>query len=61
MAELRNSPIAVQTDAANDQHYEVPADFFRLTLGKQLKYSSGYWPEGTTTLDASEAAKPRVK
>ena len=52
--ELRRSPIAVGTAAANEQHYEVPARFFELVLGKHLKYSSGYWKEGTTSLDDAE-------
>jgi cyclopropane-fatty-acyl-phospholipid synthase len=52
--ELKNSPIAVNTADANAQHYEVPADFFQLVLGKHLKYSSGYWKEGVTSIDVSE-------
>ena len=40
--ELKRSPLAVHTDAANAQHYEVPAAFFALVLGPQLKYSSAY-------------------
>jgi cyclopropane-fatty-acyl-phospholipid synthase len=52
--ELKQSPIAVQTGAANEQHYEVPTRFFQLVLGPRLKYSSGLWPEGVTTLAASE-------
>lgn len=51
---LKESPIAVETKAANEQHYEVPTKFFQLTLGKHLKYSSGYWNEGVTSLDQSE-------
>src|SRR6185369_11914625 len=51
-----NSDIAVATDAANAQHYEVPADFFRRVLGPHLKYSACYWPTGVTTLGAAEAA-----
>jgi cyclopropane-fatty-acyl-phospholipid synthase len=54
--ELKASPIAIHTSAANEQHYEVPADFFRLVLGKHLKYSSAYWPAGVTSLDAAEEA-----
>lgn len=54
--ELRESPIAVDTAAANEQHYEVPAAFFEKVLGRRLKYSSGYWPAGVDTLDASEEA-----
>ncbi|MEZ6119129.1 MAG: cyclopropane-fatty-acyl-phospholipid synthase family protein [Pirellulaceae bacterium] len=47
-------PIAVTPQKANDQHYEVPADFFRHVLGKRLKYSCCYWPESTTSLDQAE-------
>jgi cyclopropane-fatty-acyl-phospholipid synthase len=34
----------------------VPAEFYRAVLGPNLKYSSGYWPEGVKTLEASERA-----
>ena len=57
---LRRSPIALETRAANQQHYEVPADFFRLVLGRRLKYSCALWPEGTTTLDEAEEAMLRL-
>lgn len=56
IAELSKKPLAEQTDAANEQHYEIPATYFQVALGKHLKYSCGYWPDGVTTLDASEAA-----
>jgi len=52
--ELKNSPIAVNTQDANEQHYEVPTAFYRYCLGKHLKYSSGYWKEGVTDIDTSE-------
>ena len=52
--ELRNSPIAVNTTAANEQHYEVPTEFFRHVLGPHMKYSCGYWATGTRTLQESE-------
>ena len=52
--ELTASPIAIETDAANEQHYEVPAAFYELALGSRLKYSSAYWPPGTPDLDAAE-------
>ena len=55
-AELRASPIALHTSAANEQHYEVPAAFFKKTLGPRLKYSSGYWPEEARDLETAEAA-----
>ena len=34
--ELKNSPIAVETKSANEQHYEVPTEFYKLVLGKHL-------------------------
>jgi len=52
--ELRRSPIAVSMKEANEQHYEVPTEFFKLILGRQMKYSSGYWKEGVTALDQAE-------
>lgn len=54
--ELKASPIAIETDAANAQHYEVPSEFFRLVLGPRLKYSSGYWTRPDDTLATSEEA-----
>ncbi len=53
---LRRSPIAIETAAANEQHYEVPTRFFELCLGRRLKYSSAYYPSGTETLDEAEEA-----
>ncbi len=54
--ELAESAVAIETDAANEQHYEVPAAFYQLALGRRLKYSSGYWSEGVASLDAAEEA-----
>lgn len=51
---LDRSPIAIKTKAANEQHYEVPTEFFRLVLGPRMKYSSGYWPREETTFAESE-------
>jgi cyclopropane-fatty-acyl-phospholipid synthase len=56
VAAMRQSPIALETQAANDQHYEVPPGFFKLALGKHLKYSSALFPPGVTSLDAAEEA-----
>ncbi len=53
---LKQMPVAIATDDANSQHYEVPTRFYQLVLGKHLKYSSGYWPTAATTFDDSEAA-----
>jgi cyclopropane-fatty-acyl-phospholipid synthase len=54
--ELRSSPVAINTDRANEQHYELPAAFFQQVLGKHLKYSSCYYGEGIGDLDSAEAA-----
>ncbi len=51
---FRNSVIAVETKAANEQHYEVPTEFYLNVLGKNLKYSSGYWKKGNNDFDRSE-------
>ncbi|MCC8391098.1 cyclopropane-fatty-acyl-phospholipid synthase family protein [Paraburkholderia sp. MMS20-SJTR3] len=56
LADLRASPIAVETGAANTQHYEVPARFFEAHLGPHLKYSCGYYPRGSETLAEAEVA-----
>lgn len=42
---LKKQPIAVQTDAANEQHYELPPEFFEKILGRNLKYSCCYWSD----------------
>jgi cyclopropane-fatty-acyl-phospholipid synthase len=56
LAQLRESPIAIHTDDANRQHYELPPAFFQKVLGPRLKYSGCYWPPGVATLaDAEEA------
>ena len=54
-AQLSTGPIAIDTAAANTQHYEVPPEFYRLTLGPHLKYSSSFWDDGTPTLDLAES------
>ena len=54
--QLADGPIAVSMDAANDQHYELPATYFQTVLGKHLKYSCGFWEGGQSTLDESETA-----
>ena len=53
---MRAAPVAVHTEAANRQHYEVPAAFFELVLGPRLKYSACLWPEDDTPLAAAEEA-----
>ncbi len=46
--------LAPVPEKANEQHYELPDEFFSRVLGKHLKYSCCYWPEGTTGLDQAE-------
>jgi cyclopropane-fatty-acyl-phospholipid synthase len=58
--DLKASPIAINTEAANQQHYEVPTAFYQLCLGARLKYSSGLWAEGVTALDDAEQAMLRL-
>lgn len=53
---MRAAPIALVPDRANAQHYEVPARFFELVLGKHRKYSCAYYPTPATDLDAAEQA-----
>ncbi len=54
VADLKKRGIAEQTQAANEQHYEVPTRFYQLCLGRRLKYSSGLWDNSVTTLDEAE-------
>jgi len=64
IAALRTAPVAVDTDEANEQHYEVPTELFELMLGAHLKYSCGWYPPdargrtaaGDASLDDAEAA-----
>ncbi len=52
---MNAGPRAPLPEKANEQHYEVPTDLFKLMLGKHMKYSSCYWKEGVTELDQAEA------
>ncbi len=52
--QLKNSPIALVPEKANEQHYEVPPGFFEIVLGRNLKYSCGYWDKAVNNIDASE-------
>jgi cyclopropane-fatty-acyl-phospholipid synthase len=55
LLELRQSPVAMHTDKANEQHYEVPAAFFHQVLGPHLKYSCCLFPTGRESLAEGEA------
>ena len=55
IAGMEGAGIALLTEKANEQHYEVPAAFYEKVLGRHRKYSSCYWPAGVDTLDGAEA------
>jgi len=57
---MRRSPVALVPELANEQHYEVPAEFFGQVLGVHRKYSCGYWEPMTASLDEAEAAALRL-
>lgn len=54
IAEAKLGPIALETDKANEQHYELPWEFFDTVLGDRKKYSSCFWDNKTKNLDESE-------
>ena len=39
---MSEGPLAIKTDLANDQHYEVPSTFFEIMLGKALTFQIGF-------------------
>ena len=51
---LRESPLAVETGPAKDQHDELPPAFFSQVLGPRLKYSCCLYPIGVTSLAVAE-------
>jgi cyclopropane-fatty-acyl-phospholipid synthase len=57
---LRGSPLALATDQANEQHYEVPAEFFEAVLGPRLKYSCCLYSDWRTTLSEAEESMLRL-
>jgi len=52
--ELKNSPIAISTNEANEQHYEVPASFFEYVMSKRLKYSCCWYEDDSDDLMQAE-------
>lgn len=53
---LRSRPIAIETDAANEQHYEVGTGVLSACLGPRMKYSCCVYPKGTESLAQAEIA-----
>ena len=60
IAGMRGAAIALLPEKANEQHYEVPAEFFARALGPHRKYSSCWWGEGVETLGQAEEAALRL-
>ncbi len=54
IAEMDASPLALAPVVSNEQHYEVPPEFFAEVLGPHRKYSSAYWGDGVTNLEEAE-------
>ena len=52
--EMDRAPVALNTREANEQHYELPPEFFESVLGRNLKYSCCYYENGAQDLDAAE-------
>lgn len=57
---LRGSEIAIKQEKANEQHYEIPTEFFAHHLGKRRKYSSAYYESSDATLDEAEDSMLRL-
>lgn len=53
---LAQAPLALHTDKANEQHYELPAAFFEAVLGPRLKYSCALYASEDVTLGEAEEA-----
>lgn len=58
--ELTAAPIAIEQEKANEQHYELPTEFFLKVLGPRLKYSSAYFESANATLGAAEDSMLRI-
>ena len=59
-AMMRLSPVALVPELANEQHYEVPAAFFKQVLGENRKYSCCHWSQDVSTLSEAEAEALRI-
>ena len=56
ISEMDAYPIAVHTEEANAQHYELPREFFALILGPRRKYSCCLYPAVGASLEQAEIA-----
>ena len=51
---MSSGPLALVPAKANEQHYEVPPEFFELVLGRHRKYSSAFYTSPSLSLDQAE-------
>ena len=54
LEEADNAPIALLPEKANEQHYEVPPEFYVEVLGPHLKYSCCEWTPDVSDLGTAE-------
>ena len=57
---MREAPVALVPELANEQHYEVPADFFAEVMGVHRKYSCCHWTPETRDLGEAERDALRI-
>ena len=53
---MQSGPIALVPEKANEQHYELPPEFFAAVLGPRRKYSCCYWSKDSNSLCEAEDA-----
>jgi len=58
---LKKMPLAIKMRDANEQHYEVPTEFFLLSLGPHLKYSCCYYGFGDGDATQQRSGLPSIK
>ena len=58
--DMNRSAIALVPELANEQHYEVPAEFFAQVLGPHAKYSCAHWGDRVHSLEEAEAEALRI-
>jgi cyclopropane-fatty-acyl-phospholipid synthase len=56
LPQLKTGPIALVPQKANEQHYELPPEFFKLVLGPRRKYSCCLFHDADATLEEAEYA-----
>lgn len=58
--DMDRAEIAPSPRSANQQHYELPAEFFSRVLGRHMKYSCCYWQPNVTSLEQAEEDTLRI-